>query len=792
MKVLKRDNETLVNFKREKIIDAIMKASNVSDSKISEYEATQIAINIERLNKNVTVEEIGNMVEIELMRTYPSVAKNYILYREMRANERERAEQLNEVYKRIVDIDNVNTDVQNENANMSGHTPSGQMMKFASEVSKEYTHKHLLKPEYSLNHLNGDIHIHDLDYYATKTTTCVQYNLDELFKNGFFTKHGYVSEPQSITTYASLAAIVFQTNQNEQHGGQAIPAFDFFMAPGVIKSYKKHLYEILLNYLEIEDKEIDESLLKSFIDENVNSIDTKVDDFKLDKFEVYFENDQLNKILKIAYSKTQKETYKAMRAFIYNLNTMHSRGGNQVVFSSINYGTDTSPEGRMVMMELLRATNSGLSKGETPIFPIQIFKVKEGVNFSEEDYRNALLDFDGAMNGKMNFVAPNFDVFLRSIETTSKRLFPNYVFLDSTFNHHSDWDEFDPYRWKNEIATMGCRTRVFDNVHGKKTSVGRGNASFTSINLPRLAIESKQEILDEIGDKDIERYKEMVIARFLSKVRVKSELVAEQLKDRVEFQKTALIRQFPFMMQNNIWAGGSNMDPNGEVGELVHQGTLGIGFIGGHNAMVAIFGEGHGKNKEAYHTLHETVSIIKDVAEEYKSRYRLNYAALGTPAEGLSGRFTKLDREKFGVIEGVNDREYYINSFHVDVKEEISAFEKIKLEAPFHKLTKGGHITYIELDAEAKKNPGAIMKLIKVMKDEEIGYGSINHPVDRCRNCGYQGIIYDDCPICSSTNISKTRRITGYLTGDLDTWNSYKVAEERDRVKHNLAHNQHL
>ena len=495
--------------------------------------------------------------------------------------------------------------------------------------------------------------------------------------------------------------------------------------------------------------------------------------------------DELEHILKKAYSQVRKDTHQAMEGFIHNLNTMHSRGGNQVVFSSINYGTDTSAEGRMVIEELLKATIEGLgTRGEVPVFPIQIFKIKDGVSYSEADYKRAMEDFDAAMEGKVEFEAPNFDLFLKACRTTAKALFPNFMFLDTPFNQHEKWDASDPKRYRYELATMGCRTRVFENLNGEKTSLGRGNLSFTTMNLPRLAIEAriKAESMSDCQSQDaIERLAKEI---FISSVHDMAVFIAEQLYTRYQYQRTALARQFPFMMSNNVWKGGGNLNPNDEVGDVLNQGTLGIGFIGGHNAMVALYGQGHGHCQKAWDTLYEAVEEMNHVADEFKQKYHLNYSVLATPAEGLSGRFTRMDRRKYGVIPGVTDRDYYVNSFHVDVKEPITIVEKIKCEAPFHALTRGGHITYVELDGEAQKNVKAIAKIVKVMHDEGIGYGSINHPVDTCHNCGYKGVIYDKCPICNSENILRMRRITGYLTGDLNSWNSAKRAEERDRVKH--------
>ena len=787
--IIKRDGKR-ENFSPSKITNAISKAFNATGIAHQEElidEITQRVINHFE-NPTIGVEEIQDLVETELMKVQPEVAKKYIIYRQWRNTERDRKTQIKHIMDGIVAIDK--NDVNLSNANMSSHTPAGQMMTFASEITKDYTYKYLLPKQYAEAHQLGDIHIHDLDYYPTKTTTCIQYDLDDLFERGFHTKNGSIRTPQSIQSYATLATIIFQTNQNEQHGGQAIPAFDFFMAKGVLKSFQKVVVSSISFYFDMKGMEVDEAKLQALVKQHVASIAPSEDEKKIllaafaDQ-QINLTADELEHILKKAYSQVRKDTHQAMEGFIHNLNTMHSRGGNQVVFSSINYGTDTSAEGRMVIEELLKATIEGLgTRREVPVFPIQIFKIKDGVSYSEADYKRAMEDFDAAMEGKVEFEAPNFDLFLKACRTTAKALFPNFMFLDTPFNQHEKWDASDPKRYRYELATMGCRTRVFENLNGEKTSLGRGNLSFTTMNLPRLAIEAriKAESMSDCQSQDaIERLAKEI---FISSVHDMAVFIAEQLYTRYQYQRTALARQFPFMMSNNVWKGGGNLNPNDEVGDVLNQGTLGIGFIGGHNAMVALYGQGHGHCQKAWDTLYEAVEEMNHVADEFKQKYHLNYSVLATPAEGLSGRFTRMDRRKYGVIPGVTDRDYYVNSFHVDVKEPITIVEKIKCEAPFHALTRGGHITYVELDGEAQKNVKAIAKIVKVMHDEGIGYGSINHPVDTCHNCGYKGVIYDKCPICNSENILRMRRITGYLTGDLNSWNSAKRAEERDRVKH--------
>ena len=787
--IIKRDGKR-EDFSISKIKNAVTKAFNATGINDGQQLIADITMNVigQFASPTITVEEIQDLVEKELMKVRPEVAKKYIIYREWRNTEREKKTQIKHIMDGIVAIDK--NDVNLSNANMSSHTPAGQMMTFASEVTKDYTYKYLLPKKFAESHQLGDIHIHDLDYYPTKTTTCIQYDLEDLFERGFRTKNGSIRTPQSIQSYATLATIIFQTNQNEQHGGQAIPAFDFFMAKGVRKSFLKHLTSYLSFFINMQGGLSDDKSLKLIIEENVSSINIEENErenlrMALNLLRINIDKVQLVRIIDKAYQQTRKDTHQAMEGFIHNLNTMHSRGGNQVVFSSINYGTDTSAEGRMVIEELLTATIEGLgTRGEVPVFPIQIFKIKDGVSYSEEDYKLAMENFNEALAGNIKFSTPNFDLFLKACRTTAKALFPNFMFLDTPFNTHEKWKADDPQRYKYELATMGCRTRVFENVAGEKTSLGRGNLSFTTMNMPRLAIEAriKAENISDCSKKEaIERKAKEI---FIESVHNMAELIAEQLHTRYEYQRTALARQFPFMMGNDVWKGGATLQPNEEVGNVLRSGTLGIGFIGGHNAMVAIYGKGHGHEQKAWDTLYEAILEINKVVDEYKAKYNLNYSVLATPAEGLSGRFTRMDKRKYGIIPGVTDNDYYVNSFHIDVKEPISIVEKIKREAPFHAITRGGHITYVELDGEAQKNVKAIAKIVKVMHDEGIGYGSINHPVDTCNACGYKGIIYDKCPVCQSENILRMRRITGYLTGDLSSWNSAKRAEEKDRVKH--------
>ena len=792
--ILKRDGSQQP-YDGEKIRSAVDKAFRAAGLIDEEGYALRIESLIQtelcHRNSQVAVEEIQDRVEAELMNLAPQVAKKYIIYREWRTVQREKRTTLKRTMDGIVSIEK--NDINLGNANMSAYTPSGQMMTFASEVTKDYAMKYLLSAPFARAHAAGDIHIHDLDYYPTKTATCVQYDLADLFERGFHTKNGSIRTPQNIQSYATLATIVFQTNQNEEHGGQAIPAFDFFMAPGVRKTFIRQLADRLLYaHSLLSGRSLTDEERKGFVEAlrglepPLAHTDAAAEALAagLERIGCQLPATAVRLALEEAYQRTKRDTHQAMEGFVHNLNTMHSRGGNQVVFSSVNYGTDTSEEGRMVIRELLAATVEGLGQGEVPIFPIQIFKVKEGVNYSEADYAKAQADFAGALAGKYTFETPNFDLLLLACKTTSHALFPNFVFLDTPFNQHELWRADDPKRYLHEIATMGCRTRVFENVCGPKTSVGRGNLSFTTMNLPRLAIEASRRAQRELPTAPVEQQQERARVLFLESVREMATFIGDQLHERYLYQRSALARQFPFMMGNDVWKGGAALAPQDEVGSVFDSGTLGIGFIGGHNAMMALYGEGHGRSDRSWQTLYDAVQVINEVVREYKQKYHLNYSVLATPAEGLSGRFTRMDRKRYGVIPGVNDLDYYVNSFHVDVREEIGMHDKIRREAPFHAITLGGHISYIELDGEAKKNVSVILKLVKTMKDTGIGYGSINHPVDTCQDCGYRGIIYDKCPVCTSDRIARLRRITGYLTGSLESWNSAKQAEERDRVKH--------
>ncbi|AKX33742.1 anaerobic ribonucleoside-triphosphate reductase [Spiroplasma litorale] len=681
-----------------------------------------------------------------------------------------------------------NNDLKNENANMSGDTPSGKMMKFASITAKEYALENLLDKKHSDLHRQSIIHIHDLDYYATKSATCVQYNIEEIFKDGFYTRNGHIREPKSIAVYAELAAIVFQTAQNEMHGGQAIPAFDFFMAKGVSKSFNKRLFENVVSYLEITESKYDEKVLKDkinssdfikFENTNPNQLMDLLSQFSIPE-------KTIKKLIENANKKVSSDTDQAMEGFIYNLNTQHSRGGNQVVFSSINIGTDTSNEGRQVIKSLFKALRNGLGNGETSIFPIVIFKVKDGLNFSQNDKKRADSLNQKDWKNVNDWETKNFDLFLDALETTSTRLFPNFMFLDQPYNMHEKWNINDPNRWMYEPATMGCRTRVFENIRGEKTSVGRGNLSFTSLNLPFIAL----ELLEDkglISNNYIDRERtnrEEIKEEFLTKIKELSNEVCQQLYNRYKFQISAIAKEFPFLMRNNVLTGGQSLKANDSVEDVFVKGTLTIGFVGLAEALKALIGVHHGESEEAQEFGIEIVKEMNKVSEFWKQKTELNYGVIATPAESVAGRMAKVTKSRFGSISEITTRDYFTNSNHVPVYYNISAYKKIQKEAAYHKWTLGGNISYIELDGEAKKNLHAILSVVDYMKNNGINYGSLNHPVDRCKKCHYTSLIQLNCPKCGANDISRTRRITGYLVGDLDGWNSGKQAEERERVKH--------
>jgi ribonucleoside-triphosphate reductase len=626
-------------------------------------------------------------------------------------------------------------DVTRENANMNADTPAGMMMKFASESTKPFVDDFLLSDDVRDAVKKNYLHIHDKDYYPTKSLTCVQHPLDNILKNGFVAGHGSSRPAKRIETAAVLACISLETCQNEMHGGQAIPAFDFYLAPYVRSSYQEEI--VNLEKLTGQD-------LKHLLD-------APIDDYLIQDLDGLEGDDRLKQH---AINKTVNRVHQSMEAFIHNMNTIHSRGGNQVVFSSINYGTDTSAEGRCIMRELLQSTYEGVGNGETAIFPIQIWKKKRGVNFLPEDR--------------------NYDLYKFACKVTARRFFPNFLNLDATYNQNEKWNANDPERYKWEVATMGCRTRVFENRFGEKTSVGRGNLSFSTINIVRLAIEcmsikNEQERID----------------CFFAKLDHLLDVTAKQLDERFQFQKTAYAKQFPLLM-TKLWNGCENLGPNDTIESVINQGTLGIGFIGLAECLKALIGVHHGESEKAQELGLKIVTYMRDRANDYSEKYQHNYSILATPAEGLSGRFTKYDRKQYGIIEGVTDREYYTNSNHVPVYYKCSARHKAEVEAPYHNLTRGGHIFYVEIDGDATHNPQVIMSVVDMMDKLNMGYGSVNHNRNRCMDCGYENADanMEVCPKCGSKHIDKLQRITGYLVGTTDRWNGAKLAELNDRITH--------
>ncbi|QGS51883.1 anaerobic ribonucleoside triphosphate reductase [Spiroplasma tabanidicola] len=687
-------------------------------------------------------------------------------------------------------ISTQSNDLKNENANMSGDTASGKMMKFASIGAKDFALENLVNPVYSDLHKKALIHIHDLDYYPTKSATCVQYNIEEIFENGFKTRNGLIREPQSIGVYAELAAIIFQTCQNEMHGGQAIPAFDYFLAPGVNKSFRKALKRNIEQYFQFLNEEINVKKLEEILkDEEITFKELEFEHVKRHVLSDKFTPEVYDTIRTMSIKNVEHETDQAMEGFIYNLNTQHSRGGNQVVFSSINLGTDTSKEGRQVTRSLLKALRNGLGNGETSIFPIVIFKVKSGVNFDEKSYQEAMnMSQEEWFKEERVWKTANFDLFLDSIRTTSARLFPNFMFLDQQYNQHELWKANDKKSWYYEPATMGCRTRVFENVNGPKTSVGRGNLSFTSINLPYIALELLQdEGLLKDGKINYEKAKFSDLKqKFIKKVNEYSGDVCDQLYDRYKYQISAVAKEFPFLMRNNVLTGGNELEPDEFVESVFKQGSLTVGFIGLAEALKALLNVHHGESDDAQEFGIKIIKEMNKVTDDWKNKTHLNYGVIATPAESVAGRMAKFTRKTYGSIPEVTERDYFTNSNHVPVYYNIAAIDKIKIEAAYHPITLGGSISYVELDGEAKKNLHAILSIINAMRISGTNYGSLNHPVDRCKNCHYTSLIPLNCQMCGNSDISRTRRITGYLVGDLDGWNQGKQAEESERVKHKI------
>ena len=730
--VVKRDGR-IVGFNEQKVMAAIRKAMLHTDKGEDERLLYQITDRIaQKGDGQMTVEEIQDLVEMELMKSSrKDVAQKYIAYRNQRSIARKA--KTREVFLDIVNIKN--NDVTRENANMNADTPAGMMMKFASETTKPFVDDYLLSEESRNAVEHNYLHIHDKDYYPTKSLTCVQHPLDNILQHGFTAGHGASRAAKRIETASVLACISMECAQNEMHGGQAIPAFDFYLAPYVRMSYIEELKA--LEELNGEDyKELYDEPLIDYLKAPLDGLQGK------------------DRARQHAINKTVGRVHQAMEAFIHNMNTIHSRGGNQVVFSSINYGTDTSAEGRCVMREILLSTYEGVGNGETAIFPIQIWKKKRGVNYLPEDR--------------------NFDLYQLACKVTARRFFPNFLNLDATFNQDEEWKADDPKRYVHEVATMGCRTRVFENRFGPKTSIGRGNLSFSTINIVKLALECREE-----------QDKQKRIDMFFAKLDQMLEITAKQLDDRFHFQKTAFAKQFPLLMQN-LWIGADKLKPMDTIESVINQGTLGIGFIGLAECLVALVGKHHGESAEAQELGLKIVGYMRERVNEFCERYHHNYSVLATPAEGLSGKFTKKDRKEFGVISGVTDRDYYTNSNHVPVYYKCSARHKAEIEAPYHEMTRGGHIFYVEIDGDATHNPQVIMSVVDMMDQLNMGYGSVNHNRNRCMDCGYENA--DDhlekCPKCGSTNIDKLQRITGYLVGTTDRWNSGKLAELNDRVTH--------
>ena len=730
--VVKRDGR-IVGFNREKIAAAIRKAMLTTENGEDEVLVYKIVDRIEvRGKEQSSVEEIQDMVEFELMKSpRKEVAKSYIAYRDKRSIARKA--KTREMFLEIVNAKK--NDVTRENANMNTDTPAGMMMKFSSETTKPFVDDYLLSEETLWAVKNNYLHIHDKDYYPTKSLTCIQHPLDKILDNGFMAGHGESRPTKRIETASIMACISMETVQNEMHGGQAIPAFDFYLAPYVRKSYIEEVKNIEnltgANLKHLYDAPIDDYLAKDLF---------------------FMQGDERMK--QHAINRTVNRVHQSMEAFIHNMNTIHSRGGNQVVFSSINYGTDTSPEGRCIIRELLISTNEGVGNGSTAIFPIQIWKKKRGVSYLPED--------------------KNYDLYLLACKVAARRFFPNFVNLDATYNQHEKWNENDPKRYLYEVATMGCRTRVFENRFGEKTSIARGNLSFSTINIVRLAIECM----------NIEN-KNYRIEHFFSKLDELLEITAKQLCDRYDFQKTALRKQFPLLM-SSLWMGCEKLGPNDMVGSVINQGTLGIGFLGLAECLIALTGKHHGESEEAQALGLRIVTYMRDRANEFSERYHHNFSVLATPAEGLSGKFTRVDRKSFGEIKGVTDKIYYTNSNHVPVYYHCSPKHKAEVEAPYHDLTRGGHIFYIEIDGDATHNPQAIMDIVDLMDKHNIGYCSVNHNRNRCLDCGYEDAQENltICPKCGGENIDKLQRITGYLVGTTERWNQSKLAELNDRVIH--------
>ena len=766
--IIKRDGRETV-FDQTKIADAIEKAFQASgamqDRSVAEQNTDSVMEKLEEgaIEGTPTVEGVQDLVEEALIEAnFSQTAKAYILYRAERNRVRDVNSRLVQTLKDITFSKASDSDMKRENANIDADTAMGTMLKYGSESAKQFYEMCVIDPKFARAHREGDIHIHDMDFY-TLTTTCCQIDLRRLFKGGFSTGHGVLREPNDIASYSALACIAIQSNQNDQHGGQSICDFDYGLALGVQKTfkrlYKKHLFEALSLLTDVENpKETAETIIGRVEGETGKCASLVMDAtfegaIQQELIDLGIEEAVAKRILGYAESSakadTDRTTFQAMEALVHNLNTMHSRAGAQTPFSSINYGMDTSAEGRMVIKNILLATEEGLGSGETPIFPVQIFRVKEGVNYNPGD--------------------PNYDLFKLAMRCSAKRLFPNFSFVDAPFN--LQYYKGTP---ETEISYMGCRTRVMGNVYdpSREITTGRGNLSFTSINLPRLAIRSK-------GDRDL----------FFDLLDAKLALVVGQLDERFKIQASKHVYNAPFLMGQGVWIDSEKLSMNDTQEEVLKHGTLTVGFIGLAEALVALTGSHHGQDPESQKLGLEIVGHMRGYLDRLSQERKMNYSLIATPAEGLSGRFVRMDRERYGSIPGVTDRDYYTNGFHVPVYYDINAFDKISLEAPYHALTNGGHISYVELDGDPTNNLEAFESIIRHMKESGIGYGSVNHPVDRDPVCGYNGIIGDRCPKCGraeddNVRFERIRRITGYLVGTLDRFNDAKRAEEADRVKH--------
>lgn len=753
-KIQKRDGR-VVPFNQEKISMAITKALLATGQNLDDLDQlTSDVIDMASAQfgkKAPTVEDIQDIVEkVLIAANHLDTARAYITYRQERSKIREKDTRLMRTFRDIAFSKSVDNDLKRENANIDGDVPMGAMLKYGSEGAKEFNKQFVLNPKHTLAHESGEIHIHDLDF-LTLTLTCCQIDLTKLFHDGFRTGHGSVREPQDIRVYSALACIAIQCNQNDQHGGQGIAKFDYDMAPGVRKTYIRRYRDNLIKLCEIFEVEIDAKAVLEEIKERYDVV-PKLNNHEIEKYLASYLGKDAEKIMKktfeYANKETVRDTYQAMESLIHNLNTMHSRAGAQVAFSSLNYGTDTSEEGRLVIEQLLKSTIAGMGKNETPIFPIQIFKLKEGINYNPED--------------------PNYDLFQLAIKTSAKRLFPNFSFLDAPFNKQY----LKPGQVETEIAYMGCRTRVIGNTYDPDREIvtGRGNLSFTSINLPRIAIEhpNKEEFFKVLDEK--------------------IDLVIEQLLERMEIQMNLHVYNMPFLFGQGIWIDSEKLSRGQKLGDTLKHGSLGVGFIGLAETLKVLTGKHHGEDEESQKLGLQIIKHMRDRVDAESKKRQLNFSLVATPAEGLSGRFVRMDRERFGSIEGVTNHKYYTNSFHVPVYYETNAYHKLDVEAPYHALTNGGHISYIELDGDASRNPQAFEKIIRYMHDKGIGYGSINHAIDYDPVCGYQGIINDECPRCGrhedDVHFDRIRRITGYLVGTLDRFNDAKREEVEERVKH--------